>query len=351
FFTRRVGARLPDGVPQRVLFGGKLTGKLEAWSLGMLDAVTERTRFLDPGTLTTQTAPQANFFVLRLQRDIFRNSSFGLLTANRDQSPADIGSRQRVHAADLNIVAGPHIRWTSQMAYNQNHTTTRGGIHRLAAFSQFFYNSDRWVTGAGYKYLGRGFDVSDLGFEPETDRHSSFAFVRYQPFLNRHALRQVFFEVNQDISLDTSGLTQDSGSDADLSALFKNFWGARVRYSYDVVRFNAFTGQPNCAPPPACQPAFTALDATRAYVIPRVRFFLNSNAQRPVFFNYAFTWQKFAQFAENFYGRGSAHDLGLEARLLGRTRVQLRGLWVREFLLDGTPFQNRRLFVARVHYQ
>jgi hypothetical protein len=351
FFTRRVGARLPDGQPQRILLGAKLTGKVQGWSLGMLEARTEETRFRDPSTGAQMTSPAANFFVLRMQRDIFRNSTIGFLTVNRDQQDGDLGSTQRVHAVDLSIISGPYLKWSNQAAYNQNETTGEGGIHRAALRSNFNYATSSWEVRGRYKYVGRGFDVSEIGFEPETNRHSGAAAVKWQPFIDRGGIRQIFFEINQDIDIDTSGLTQDSGSDVDLSARLQNFWFARVRYSYDLVRFNEFTTTPNCPPPFGCSPAFGRLSPTRAYIEPRLRFFLNSNENRAWYFNYEFLWRKLPQFRENFYGREQKHFLSVTGRLFGRTRVQFNGTWIRELLQDGTPFQMRRQFLARVQHQ
>jgi len=339
FFTRRVGARLPDGQPQRILLGAKLTGKVGPWSLGLLEARTQEQDFRDPSTGLIDTAPGANFFTLRGKRDIWGNSSIGFVTVNRDQSAGTVGSTQRAHAVDLNVVSGENIRLVSQWAYNQNETTAEGGIHRMAGGGAFAYESNTWEVGAEYQYTGRAFDISEIGFEPEVDRHSADASIEWKPFINRNGIRQVFFQVNQDIQLDTSGLTQDSGSDADLRVQFTNFWSVRGRYSYDLVRFNEFT------------PAFGRLPNTRIYITPIARLFVNSNENRPVFFNYQFRWQKFAQFRENFYGRGYTHELALNARMFSRTRLEFRGIYVREFLEDGTPFQIRRLFVTRLAHQ
>jgi hypothetical protein len=339
FFTRRVGARLPDGQPQRILFGAKLTGKVGPWSLGLLEARTQEQRFRDPGSGLVETAPGANFFTLRAKRDIWGNSTLGFITVNRDQSSGAIGSTQRVHAVDLNVVSGPNIRWVSQWAYGQNETTAEGGIHRMSGGSSFDFESNDWEVSAEYKYTGRAFDISEIGFEPEIDRHEAQANIEWKPFFNRNGVRQVFFEINQDISLDTAGLTHDSGSDADLRVEFTNYWSARVRYSYDLVRFNEFT------------PTFGRLPETRIYIIPRARFFLNSNENRALFFNYQFRWEKFAQFRENFYGRGYTHELAANARLFGHTRIEFRGIYVREFLENDAPFQIRRLFVTRLAHQ
>lgn len=350
-FSRRIGARLPTGLPQRILFGAKLTGKIGPWSIGAAEARTQETRFADPDTGAPRVAPAANFFILRLKRDIWKNSTIGVFTANRDQSRNEIGSTQRVHAVDLNIVSGPYLKWSNQIAYNQNETTPWGGIHRVGAVSDFNYETDTWELRGGYKYLGRGFDISDIGFEPETDRHSADAAVQWKPFLNRYGIRQFFFELNQDISLDTSGLLQDAGSDADFSARFQNFWFARIRYSYNRVRFFDFTTAPNCPAPYDCSPAFGRNAPTRVYIEPRIRFTINSNDARRIYFSYEFTWQKFAQFRENFYGREQTHALGLNLLIRPQTRLIFNGTFIREFLLDGTPFQVRRLFISRVTHQ
>jgi hypothetical protein len=351
FFTRRVGERLPDGQPQRILFGGKLTGKVGGWSLGLLESRTLEQHFTDPADGLRKKATAANFFVLRMQRDVFKSSSLGFSTVNRDQLGASAaGSTQRAHGVDFHVVKGQHFRSSTQFAFNQNESNTLRGWSRAAFNSGFNFETNTWEIDGGYQYIGRGVDLSAIGFEPESDRHSADASITWKPFLNRGGVRQIFFEINQDISLDTAGLTQDSGSDADLRVQFQNFWSARVRYSYDLVRFHDF-GAANCPPPFACRPAFGRLAPTRAYITPRVRLFFNTNENRPFFLSYQFTTQKIAQFRENFYGRSQTHFLGLTARLLGRTRVQFSGTIIREFLLDRTPFQNRRLFIARVNHQ
>ncbi len=340
FFTRRVGARLPDGRPQRILLGAKLTGRIGPWTLGLLESRTQRTKFTDPETRELLTAPAANFFVLRVRRDIFESSSVGFLTVNRDQGDGDIGSTQRVHAVDLSIVRGSRILWTTQAAYNQNETMPEGGIQRTAFRSHFNFDSDELELRMRYKFVGRGFDVSAVGFEPETDRHSALAAIEWKPFLDRHGIRQIFFELNQDISLNTAGLTEDSGSDAEVRVEFQNFWSASVRYSYDLVRFFEFT------------PDFGRnTNRTRIYIEPRVNIEFDTNSNKPLFLSYEYTWRKFAQFRDNFYGRGETHELALTGRLFRRARLELRGTLVREFLDDGTPFQVRRLFVARLNYQ
>lgn len=349
FFTRRVGSRITDqnglsnGAPQRILFGAKLTGKEGPWSLGLLEAKTQATRFnvTDPDTANrlSERAPGANFLVLRAAHDIGKNSSIGFLTVNRDQENGAVGAAERMHAVDLNLVLGPHWTWQSQAGYNQNGIASAGGIQRAAFYSQATFNSEAWQFNALYKFLGRGLDVSQIGFEPETDRHSGDLGILFKPFLNRYYIRQLFMQLNYDFSQDTEGLLEDAGADADLKAQFKNFWTVGVRYSYDRTRFFKFT------------PGFGRLSDTRVYIEPRVRFTLSTNENRPVFFSYSFTDRKEAEFRENFYGREQRHELGMLLHLFGRTKLQFSGVYDRELLLDHTPFQDRRLFITRLNHQ
>lgn len=349
FYSRRIGARLTDssgltnGQPQRILFGGKLTGKQGPWSIGLLESVTQDTHFFltDPstGNRLPEFAPGSNFFVLRIAHDIGRNSSIGFLTVNRDQDFSSFGSAERVHAVDLNLFLGPHWSWMSQAAYNQNQFTADGGIQRVALGSLAKYNSDKWEFSAKYKFQGRGFDVSQIGIEPEINRHSSQMSVLYKPFLNRYYIRQLFVLLNYDTSIDTSGLLQDAGADADVSAQLKNFWKLTARYSYDRARFNEFT------------PAFSLLAPTRVYIQPRIQFQLATNENRAIAFNYTFRQRKEAEYYEYFYGREQRHELTMLLHAFARTKIGFSGVFDREFLLDGTPFQDRRLFITRINQQ
>ena len=349
FYSRRIGARLTDtnglsnGQPQRMLFGAKLTGKQGPWSIGLLDAKTQGRDFSvtvpSTGTRLNEFAPGANFFVLRVARDIGKNSSLGFLTVNRDQDPGAVGSTQRVHAMDLNLVLGPHWSWQSQAGYNQNQLTSSDALQRSAFGSLAKYNSGTWAFVAQYKFLGRGFDVSQIGIEPETGRHSGDLGISYTPFLNSHYIRQLFLTLNYDFSQDTQGLLQDAGADAEASAQLKNFWRVTARYSYDRVRFNQFA------------PDFSLLPPTRVYIEPRLQLTLTTNENRPVWFTYRFVHRKEAEFRENFYGREQRHELSLLAHLLNRTKLQFSGIYDREFLLDGRPFQDRRLFITRLNHQ
>ena len=145
--------------------------------------------------------------------------------------------------------------------------------------------------------------------------------------------------MNFDSASDTEGRLQDSGADGIFQAQLKNFWNVYAQYAYDRTRFNLFT------------PNFARLPGTRVYIEPREQFQLSTNQNRPLFFSYTFVHRKEAEINENLYGREVRHQLGMLVHLFGRTKVQFSGIFDREFLMDHTPFQDRRLYIARLNHQ
>ena len=76
FYTRRIGLNRNRVVPIDV--GGRLTGKVGPFSLGILNIQTAD----EPLALS----PPTNFTVLRVKRDVLRRSSIGAMFTNRSES-------------------------------------------------------------------------------------------------------------------------------------------------------------------------------------------------------------------------------------------------------------------------
>ena len=352
FFTRRVGSVLPDGEPQRILEGAKVTGKTGPWTIGALEAVTQRTDLIDPTSGFRVIAPASLFAVVRVQHDILQKSSIGLISATRLQRGVTrdyygnvTSQSESTNGLDLNILSGQHITWLSQVVVNQN--TTHPGFtgQHLGGISQFRYDSELWTLNVGGKYLGRNFDIRSTGFEPEVDRWSGLAGVAYKPFINRYGIRQIFAQLNYDESNGTRGELEDAGADADIRVQFKNFWNFETRYSYDRTRFYLFN------------PGFTRqacpdnLACTRVYVEPFWQFILSTNTNRPYSGSIQYTTSGLVQFGENFFGYQKRVDVSVNARIGEHHRVELTAVNAREYLRDHAYFQDRRFLISRWTYQ
>ncbi|HSE50069.1 MAG TPA: DUF5916 domain-containing protein [Terriglobales bacterium] len=344
FFSRRIGARLDDGEPQRILAGGKITGKTGRWTIGLLEALTERTELVEPNSGTPELAPAALFSVARIQRDIFNKSSVGLLVVNRTQGDAppgflEVGESQAAYALDLNLLHGEHVSSQSQVFVNTSDSFPGVGASHMGWATNYQYSSDTWYFGGFAKYLGDRVNVDAIGFEPATGRYSGDLDLVYRPFINRFGVRQLFLEANYDQSTLVDGALDDSGADLIARAQFKNFWSARVSYHYDRVRFCTFTA------------AFTCLATFEIYQDPKWRFQVTSNQQRALSFDVLLTSGKFVEFDENFHGFRRRWEANMKARLGRHLKWQLSGVHERQYLLDGVFFQDRRFLVSRVNYQ
>ncbi len=76
FFSRRIGLLGGQEVPMDV--GGRLTGRVGAWSLGVLGVRTDAVQ--EPGLVAAET----DHTVLRVKRDLGRSSSIGMIYTRRD---------------------------------------------------------------------------------------------------------------------------------------------------------------------------------------------------------------------------------------------------------------------------
>lgn len=347
FFTRRIGAALADGEPQKILAGAKITGKIGAYKIGFLDGKTISRDFFDPEELNAGTppsphnftAPSANFFVLRVSRDILKKSSIGFITVNRTQENAQHSSSQHVNGVDANFLLGEHFNWSSQVSVSSSPNQPGSLGQRIGADTRLNYNSDRWEYRLHLKTLGDKFDVEQIGFEPETGRWGGAAKIVYKPFVNRFGIRQLFIEPNYDFTHLQDGRVDDAGADLTVAAQFKNFWVAVAGGSYDRVRFNKFT--PDHQPLPD--------GSTRIYVNPKIFLGLASNPNRRVSFDFSlFNRFRFVNFPFNFQGRTRNWSGSVNWKIGDRLRTSLNASLFQERFLDGAKFQNRGSIIWRV---
>ncbi|HEV7836956.1 MAG TPA: DUF5916 domain-containing protein [Gemmatimonadaceae bacterium] len=216
FYSRRIGRspqRFPSGVyvdapdATTILGAGKLTGKVGAWTVGILNALTaeEKARVIDAASIESTTAvePLTNYFVGRIRRD-FRGGTtifnLGGTAVNRDlsdsvfknllRSNAEVGSADFEHrwhdrqwtltgALSKSRIGGsrPVIRsaQTSSARYYQRPDadyldvdTTANALDGYSA-KLGLNKSGTWSMSATAKSISPGFEVNDLGFMGRVD--------------------------------------------------------------------------------------------------------------------------------------------------------------------------------------
>jgi len=167
FFSRRIGLS-ESGAPIDILAGGRLSGKLGGYNVGLLNMQTREAR----NDRTGETiAPGNNFSVMRIQREVGR-SNFGAMFVNR-QGVGSLAPRD-----DYNRAYGLDVAWQA---------TTNGKLFAFLA------RTDSPQPKGGSDYAGRASYTHANAAGSGTVGYAQVG-ERFNPevgFLQRRAYRQL----------------------------------------------------------------------------------------------------------------------------------------------------------------
>ena len=176
-FSRRIGLSAA-GEPIDIVAGGRLSGKLAGYNVGLLNMQTDAAVH----SRTGQTlAPGNNFTVLRIQREMGR-SNFGAMFVGRQgvgsRAPAD--DYNRAYGLDLAWQATTNGRYTAFLARTDS-PALKGGAD-YAGGTSYTYTNDLTTSGLGYTQVGERFNP-EVGFLRRRAYRSVEARtnLRYQP--------------------------------------------------------------------------------------------------------------------------------------------------------------------------
>ncbi|MEQ1731439.1 MAG: DUF5916 domain-containing protein, partial [Vicinamibacterales bacterium] len=182
FYSRRIG--LDQGREVPIEGGGRLTGRVGRYSLGVINVQTDR----------TAASRATNFTVARVKRDILRKSSVGLLYTKRSVSTVTTGSNE-LFGADARLA------WFQNLALDTYWATTRttglpGDAKSYRA--QLQYNGDRYGLILHRLYVGREFNP-ETGFIYRSDVKKYFWQARFSPRPRQSRIvRKLSFQVQED---------------------------------------------------------------------------------------------------------------------------------------------------------
>ena len=158
FFSRRIGLSA-GGEPIDIVAGGRLSGKLGGYNVGLLNMQTNQS--VDRRTGAT-VAPDNNFTVMRIQREIGR-SNVGAMFVGRQgvgsHAPAD--DYNRAYGLDLGWQATTNGRYTAFLARTDSPRSK--GASDYAGGTSYTYTNEVWTAGIGYTQVGARFNP-EVGF-------------------------------------------------------------------------------------------------------------------------------------------------------------------------------------------
>ena len=184
FFSRRIGLSAGEPVPVRV--GGRVTGRVAGYELGVLN--------IQAGDKSEAGAVSTNFTAARVRRNILRRSNVGAIVTVRN--PSMSGNYNVAFGADANLRFYRHIESNVYIA----RTVTEGliGNDDQSYRARFAYNPDAWGLSLSHLKIGRQFNP-EVGFVRRRDLRLSSATARYSPRLRDHStIRQLTWETTLD---------------------------------------------------------------------------------------------------------------------------------------------------------
>jgi hypothetical protein len=149
FFSRRIGIDTL-GNPVPILGGGRVTGRAGAFTVGLLQIVTDEVARVQPTT---------SYSVARLSREISARSRLGLIAVQR-MATGDAGDRNRAYGLDGRLGLGE--AWTVDWWGGKTETPGRGGDD-WGYSARAAYETGRWSNSARVMQVGEDFNP-EVGF-------------------------------------------------------------------------------------------------------------------------------------------------------------------------------------------
>ncbi|MBI3400898.1 MAG: carbohydrate binding family 9 domain-containing protein [Acidobacteria bacterium] len=163
FFSRRIGlsATGSSGLPIDIDGGGRLSGKIGSYNVGLLTMQTESATDATTGKLITEAN---NFGVVRVQREVGR-SNFGVIFVNRQGTGAYAGANDynRAYGVDANLQVSRNAKLFLYAAGTTSPTEKGGSDHSERVFYNFANNV--WQVTGGYSRVGDNFNP-EVGYLP-----------------------------------------------------------------------------------------------------------------------------------------------------------------------------------------
>ena len=225
FYSRRIG--LEDGWEVPLDVGGRLTGRIGAFSVG---ALTIRT-----GAEPVSATPATTFTAIRLKRDVLRRSSIGAIVTRRSVSTKASGSNE-TYGLDGTFGFYDNVSLNTYWAKTQ----TQGVEDDVSYRAQFDYAGDRYGVEVERLVVGAGFNP-EIGFLRRDDFERSFGSVRFSPRPRSiAAIRKFSWSAQMEYITDRAGVLETREAEGRFGIELEN----GDAYDLSYTRTYEFLGQP-----------------------------------------------------------------------------------------------------------
>ncbi len=227
FYTRRVGLNNGEVIP--INLGGRLTGKLGPYTVGLINVGTAR----DAASATSAN----NVTVVRLKRDVLKRSAIGVMATNRSIATSGVGSNLAYGVDGTFLLSQPLTIGT----YWARTATSGVNGDDQSYQARADYSLDQFGAQAEYLAVGSNFDPQ-VGFRRRTDFKRSFGQLRFSPRPTTH------FKNVRKFTWTTSGEYVENGDGTvdsrGVQGRFDTEFASSDRFSVDVNHDFEFLRQP-----------------------------------------------------------------------------------------------------------
>ena len=229
FYSRRIG--LVDGQQVPIIGGGRVTGRLGPYAVGVLNIATEEE------TLGSRQIENANFTAVRLKRNVLSKSSVGALLLN---SHKGISEYNRALGLDAGFMLGQYVTLTGLFAKTFSPSTRltsdqvqgqpRSGHDRgkeAAAVVDFLWKHDKFNYGAQYQDIGERFNA-EMGYIPRLDIRAGRVKAGWTPRPGWRGVRQLVFNGTMDYYENHAGRMESRTQEFEAQMQGQNTSSARI---------------------------------------------------------------------------------------------------------------------------
>ncbi len=201
FYSRRIG--LEEGYAIPIIGGGKITGKVGPYGVGLLNVATDEFH-TDPADTDEDDMvdlSRTNYSVLRVRRDLFSGSSIGAIAINKQDT--DTYNR----AGGLDFAYRPNDSIDVRGLWAQTYEKDVSDENDAMYFGGTWRNSLLRFNGA-YTFIGEDFNP-EVGFVRRQGSRRLRGQIRFTPWPRKFGVRRIFmgpdvdYILNQDDELET----------------------------------------------------------------------------------------------------------------------------------------------------
>ena len=201
FYSRRIG--LEEGYAIPIIGGGKITGKVGPYGIGLLNVLTDEFR-TDPAVTDEDDMvdlSRTNYSVLRVRRDLFSGSSIGAIAVNKQ----DVDTYNR--AGGLDFAYRPNDSIDVRGLWARTYEDEVSGENDAMYFGGTWRNSLLRFNGT-YTFIGEDFNP-EIGFVRRQGSRRVRGQIRFTPWPRKFGVRRIFmgpdvdYILNEDDELET----------------------------------------------------------------------------------------------------------------------------------------------------